>query len=474
MKYTDIEKQTRLRKERLDPNHYTIALLEEGRRVGLIDQSSLDAIQAEIMFILGQLILKYNQGESSSLKAETAQRILMSIFYAIDAFLSGFQNADDAIAILKTGSIGEIYANGLELLETCLADTRLLYQHIATNKLVIQNEAYNSTIDEALPDFFRNYDILFSAQDTMASIDYPLLFDDMRIQGIFYIKQYLEKLNYETQFCSLFPKENADRVLLNYGRVYRIDYREALINVFEILLTNSIFSVLSGNNALEINISEYQYELLQEKFIGLDQTFCSLYISEAIEVLLNELHLDQPRLRDYIGKFQSILMPRFLNALDHDSLANVIIVDSESLPSELTFDEGKSLNDESFRMVFDEIMECADTADKIALISSSIHSLGDFIDLLEADCLFADEFASLYNTLGDMELSILARLVFIEELRSNPQDFSLLKIEEQPLEMEWQVEYIRFLHSLCLDRLKSIDEYIKSSFRVTGSWGYLE
>lgn len=472
---TDIYKKNKIIEECLDPNQYILYLMREGYRVGLIDQDTFERLQTQIMLLLKDSIMRYTKGESTSVKTETAQSILLSVLYSINACISNFNHPDHAIDYLKAYNIKEIYEKGLTEVVACLTESKMLYKKIKNSKLDVPIIAYHSTIDEGLPEFFNNYDVLFSAQYTMASIDYPLLFDDTDLQGIFYIKQYLEKLDIETHFCSLFPIEAIAKVLFNYGKVYRIDYSEALINIFEIVLTNSIFSVLSGNNAKELSITQLQYELIQENFENLDQTLCSSLFNKAIEQLIAELHLDQPKLRDYIRRFKSVLAPRFLNALNNNSLANIIILDkNESFQFDVIFDEGKRMDDDSFRTMIDLMMECADSAEKTAIIDSYINSLGDFIDMLEADCLFGDEFKYLYNTLGDMELSILARIVFMEEMRCCSTAFSLQVIYEKPMDMEWQIEYVGFLQTLNKERLVSIEKYINSSFQQNSFSSFLE
>ncbi len=99
--------------------------------------------------------------------------------------------------------------------------------------------------------------------------------------------------------------------------------------------------------------------------------------------------------------------------------------------------------------------------------------LADYIDLLEADCLFADEHATLFSALGDMELSVLARIVFIEEIRTQSQSFSVQNLPLISPEMQWQIEYVIFLQGLNQERLNAIDHFIQSSF-LTDSWAYLE
>ncbi|OPY61804.1 MAG: hypothetical protein A4E56_01816 [Pelotomaculum sp. PtaU1.Bin065] len=475
MKCTDIEIKTIVNKERLDPNQYTLSLLKEGRRAGLIDRRTVDNIQSQIMSLLASLIIRHTKGESTSVKVETAQSIFMSMLYSIDACMSNFNKPEAAVSFLETHSVEDAYKKGFALVVSCLTKTKALYQGVKDKKLSVPIKAYHSTIDEALPEFFRSYDVVFKAHDTMAGIDYPLLLDDTRVNGIFYIKQYLEKLEIENQFCSLFNNKDVGKLLADYGRVYRIDYREALINVFEVLITNSVFSVLSESEANKLNISRYQYELLLDKFKGLDHSQCSSLIRKAFEALAADLRVDQPRLKAYIHNSTSVLMPRFLSALDHGYLDHVVVLESEENHQfDIIFDEGKSMDDGSFRSVVRQIMECTDPVEKTAIITSSIHSLGDFIDVLEANCLFEDEFSALFNALGDMELSILARIVFMEEIRNEPTGFSVRNAAEKPMERQWQTEYARFLLSLSADRIRAIEQYINSSLQETGSPRFLQ
>ncbi len=467
MRYSNIEKHTPLKRERLDPNHYTLSLIREAEWLGMMDKQTVDSIQKQFMVLLGDLIIKYTKGESTSVKIETGQRIMLSILYCIDACTRSFASPQDAINLLTLSSIKEIYQAGLETVESCLRETEQSYQEIKNNKLDIPNEAYQSTIDQALPDFFEKYDVLFSAQDTMTSIDYPLLFDDMKMQGIFYIKQYIHKLDLETQFCRLFAPEEVTQLLYNYGRVYGIDYREALINIFEIILTNSIFSVLAGNKASELCITQLQLGYLREKFKDLASSQCLSTISEAVEALIGKLEIDQPELKKYMRDFIAVLMPRFVCAMENNTLANVIILDrEENLQVDIIFNEGDRLDNDSFCSLVEEIMEHTDPAEKAEFISNGVQTLGDFIDVLEADCLYGDEFRAVFDTLGDLELSVLARIVYMEELRSDSSSFSLLNAAEQDANRQWQVEYGRFVQSLSPDRLKSVEKHILSAVQV--------
>lgn len=107
-------------------------------------------------------------------------------------------------------------------------------------------DAYTLTIDESLPVFMNHYNVIFEAQNTMASIDYPLAIDNIELQGVFYIKQYLERLLIETRFCHFFNHHDLMYVLANFGRICHFNYRIELFNIFELMINNAVFSLLSG------------------------------------------------------------------------------------------------------------------------------------------------------------------------------------------------------------------------------------
>lgn len=447
----------------VESGQYTLALLLDGCQAGIIDQESVNGIHNEILDLLKDLIIKFTQDKSSSVRAETAQHLLESLLYAIDAATISFEDPADAVIRLKNVGVKQMYAQGLDLVMACVGVSRFLYRNIKANKLSMGTHAYNLTIDEALAGFFDTYDPIFHAQDTMASIDYPLLFDDMSITGIFYIKQYLEKLGMENDFCRLCNPASATRLLQRYGQVYAIDYRDTLLNLFEVMLTNAVFSVLVGNAPLELGVLPTQYELLRQRLIGASKEECAKLINESLEGIIRVLPVQPIGLADYIRKFTPLLMPKFWSGLQNDTLPNVMIIDSAvSHPAEIIFSQGHRMDDDNFRLLVEQLVDCPSGSTKATLISSSVHSLEDFIDVLEAECLFEGEFIELYDTLGDLELSLLARIVFVEEVRAAGPNFSLQRTLEKAAENEWQTAYVIFLQSLSLTRLASIQNLVHS------------
>lgn len=452
--------QNFIKKEKLDKNQYIFSLLNAGFTKGIFDRTAIENIKMQIILILKELIIRYTKGESTSVTVETAEKILNSICYSMDAYALSINSFNECIAVIKEKSVKEIYEKGVEIVAACVKKTKLLYSEVLQNKLDIPLIAYNDTLNDGIVDFFDKYEVVFNAHDTMASIDYPLLFDDMNIRGVFYVKQYLEKVNLENQFCKLFRKEDIIEVLNSYGKIYRIEYTEALINIFEIVINNSIFSAVLGRNVKSIKITKFQQGILIERFQKIKSCDLNSVVEAAVNEIINELQIDNFELIEYIFKYIDKLIKNIQNAIENKSLDKLIILDAcESLSNNaVVFEDGERINDDNFRLLVKKIIKCRDTEKKIEMVKDNIHSLQDLIDILSADCLFDNEFISLFNNLSDIELSVIGKDVFHEELRSD--SFKISNISSKDKEFEWQIQFVEFINNLSRERRVELQDLI--------------
>ncbi|GIQ71489.1 hypothetical protein DUZ99_19695 [Xylanibacillus composti] len=71
--------------------------------------------------------------------------------------------------------------------------------------------------------------------------------------------------------------------------------------------------------------------------------------------------------------------------------------------------------------------------------------------------MYGEEYEALFAAFGDMELAILAKIVFYEEPRSDSLD--LLGTQEWGTEypMEWQRQFVRSLRTMARKRLQAED-----------------
>ncbi|MEK3882302.1 DUF6179 domain-containing protein [Paenibacillus sp. PL2-23] len=450
-----------IRKSQLHRNQYTISLMNAGLRAGFLSSHEMLRIQNVFMQILQELINRYTQGESTSVTTETAENILTSIMYASDAYLYSFDEPEKALTYLKTIDVRRIYERGVEKVSQCFIETKQLYKEIMANKLEIPVVAYNMTIDESLPVFLRKYGIIFDAHNTMASIDYPLAIDDMQLQGVFYMKQYMERLKMETEFCSLFDQKELLELLVHYGRECRFNYRIELFNIYELMLNNAIFSILSGGEGDEVRISESQYKRLEQQFMSLTESQIRSVISDAMISLQQKLALHS-QLKEYMNGYKENLVQRVANAAKHNSLRTIIITEREegSKSLVLKFTEKDRMSDIQLRKLLHQIMACKRKEEKVKLILSNFQFFHDYLDMLESDCLYGDEYVALFHAFGDMELAILGKIVFYEELRSETLDLSSILLLENEHQIEWQLRFVQCLQQMNRERIQAIGNYM--------------
>ena len=417
--------------------------------------------QEELAALLKELIIKYTGKLCSSVKEDTAIKLLNSIMYSVNAYDNYDQKKN---TLLKTDiSLKEKYESGFEIVKINFEESKILYNEIKAGKLEIPLLAYNDTVDDALPGFFKYYDILFSAQDNITTFDYPILFNDMSQTGIFYVKQYLEKLNTETKFCILFKGRTLKKILKDYGEKYHVDYINTPFNVFEVIINQSIFSVLTGKFSYALNVSKHQFEVINKKLSGKDKIQISSIIDNAFNKLISILDIKDLNLLAYINKYKPTFENRFFNIYESGYLINMVIISDEVANDEkIVFKEGKRLSDEKFSKLIDDIMECENSTDKIHLISSNIHSLEDYIDLLDSNCLYEDEYTEAFKILGNMELAALGKTVFYDDLRCKTFSITtekLLKYKKEA-DTDWQVYYIDLILSLSDKKRQSIEQLI--------------
>lgn len=417
----------------------------------------------DALYILQNLIVRYTKGKSSSIKEDTAVHILNSIYYAINAYIKGSANSSKGFSLMVQDDIVKMYEGGIEILKKSVLECKELYREVQENKLHIPNEIYNYMIDTVLPYFFESYDIIFAAQDVTCTMDYPLVFDNMNIKGIYYIKQYLEKLKIETEFCNFFTQEAIRKLLRDYGRKYKINIIKAPINMFEILIDQSAFLVLSESSKEELTISMDEFKRISERLLGKSKEEVSLIVNRAFSKIISKFNIKNLKLIGYIKKYENSFKARLLIACSSGNLYNMIVIDKESNEEKcIVLKKGRKMDDHAFSCVVDEVTKCESVKDKLEIISENVHSLEDYIDILNLECLFGDEYKEAFQLLDDMSLAVLGKNVFYDDLRCNSFSISTerLLLYKDTLEYEWQKYYIDFLLELKGERIKNIEKII--------------
>lgn len=444
----NLETQLFIKRENLDETFYFQSILHEAYGLKLLSDSQFEKIQRQSIQLLTKQAERYTGKDSSSVKLEIGETIQQSIFYTIGIYLKSLPNPDRSLTILEQKSLLEIYQQGKELIETQLDRAKKMLTFIQDHSLVINNYAYNDTIQHGIPIFFPAYDACYAAQDTPASIDYPLSNDKMNLVGIEYIYSYLQKLILENEFCKNFTEYEIDCLL----RGYDAGYQDLLINIFELVLTNAVGSILSNKSMVQLDIQPLDRNHLQHKLENLsNEELCKL-LKDAHIQLCKDLNIKNELLINHIGGTVIDLTVRLKNALENNCLESIFVNLKEHQSQPISqFDDGEKMNDELFRKVANAIRECRLVSDKIVLIQREIHSITDLVDILAGYCIFDNEYDEVFQSLGDKELAIL-----IKRLPSYLLESDLLPDTHK----EWQLRLNKFYNEIDKTRKDVIKDLI--------------
>ncbi len=436
---------------------YTVNVLKWGYLNKQFSENFILSVQQDIGNLLKEKIKKYCKGLSTSVTVEVGEQLLEAIYYTIDAnFVNNF-NMDNAIDLFKKNSIKDLYEEGERKLKDLFDETRDLYERVCENKYDTELIAYNDTLIEEFGKSFDVYDMDFNPQDIDISVDYPLIFGDLDQRGIYYVKNYLETIEIENMFCNCFDNRDVETLLDINAKRYKLNYRDLLTNVFEIAINNTILSIIVDDDFEDFYIYSEEINYLKN---NLNQENVEQKVDEAVKKMVVSLNIENHDLLQYINLYKYRFIDQLKSALTENSLESMAVICDEYLDVDLSKNKltinPNTLSDEEFREILEEIQEESDINKKIEIIKTKINSFEDFNDILKADCFYGEDYNLLFDSLDELELTLLVRVMFYEEIEMGK--FNLLKelFKGSEYDYAWQEAYVEYMKNQMIDKISRI------------------
>ena len=318
----NIEAVNKIKRKNLDERNYFKTLIEEAYFNQILTDGDMANLQLQILQLLDERIYKYNGNESSSIRKEIAEDISNSNIYTISIYLKTFKNPDEAVRQIKEKGLRTIYQEGRKKINTMLNTIRVMHIKAKANKLNIQNDTYNDTLIAGIQGFLKIYDPDFKAQDMKITADYPLYNNLIgKLDGVEFIKEYLNSIYLENTFCKKFSEEKIKYLL--YG--YSCDYQKQIINIFEIVLLETIACKLVKRNIQNLTISTAElneiYNLLENK----EKTEVKNIIIKSYQDVLYEINLNNNAYKKYIERNIDGIIEMIINAITQNTLDKIFI-----------------------------------------------------------------------------------------------------------------------------------------------------
>lgn len=235
----------------------------------------------ELVPLVARLAKEYTAGESSSITYEKAQQFMEAVLYCIR---EGEEEESFSLIGKEECTPENAYEIGVKCVEEKTRKALAMYNDIMNSFRSYGNQCLYDTVAKGLPEFFKWYDVKYEPQNTILTLDYPVLANNPEHTGIDRIYDYLLCIQLEQKFLQKFPFEHVIRVLFEYHATYE----EEIDNLCEIVLRNLLIHILPGKD-----IKSVRNTIIQE-YCGNDGRMTE-YLSYAMDNILVRLKVAEDK-----------------------------------------------------------------------------------------------------------------------------------------------------------------------------------
>ncbi|WP_206458159.1 DUF6179 domain-containing protein [Anaerovorax sp. IOR16] len=423
----NIESISLIDQNKLKEDCYFESFIEEAYRCNFLSVSDIERIQFECIELLAHKVERYNGGDSSSIRMEIAENIMQSNLYTIGIYLKSFHKAEAAIEALREISINELYFKGTVEIEKKIRDAKYLHRKVLENKINIGYYTYNATIVDGIEGFFKLYNPEFDACENHITADYPTCNPIKNVVGIEFIQKYLEYIYFENMFCQNYMPEEIHHLLCGIDENY--DY--LILNIYEQIFTSAIGCKLAGMESRGLNLSDETIKYLYGKLNNKSSEEIQSTVNRAYCELKKELLINNDLQELYLEESLARISLNICIALNLKTLSKVFIVpDFPERKPKFFFSYGEKMDNEQYRYIVEELLQCRFLSDKLSIIESKIKSLADLEDIFFDAGFNPDEMDAIFKKLEISELAALAknhnlykRMEALDDLRESEQNF---------------------------------------------------
>lgn len=264
----------------------------------------------ELVPIVGKLAEEYTAYESSSITYEKAEQLMGAVVYCIHEL-----EETDYNSLISNGKISayRAYEIGASYVKEKVENALSLYNKLLPEFNHYENHCLYDTFAKGLPEFFKWYDIRFEPQNTILTIDYPLLKDISEYMGIDKIYEFIKCICLEQKFLNMFPENYVINILSKHNKYWK----ESMDNICETVFAYVIRHVLAGKSLTEFDLEEIDYSCLQELFMQTNLDNINKKLKNAVKVFIKNYYGNDEELLNYLSCAISGIVVRLKNAADY-------------------------------------------------------------------------------------------------------------------------------------------------------------
>ena len=277
----------------------------------------MDYEMEELVPIVGKLAEKYTSHESTSITYEKAEQLMGAVLYCIHEL---WESSGNAPSLNKKLSAQRAYEMGAAYVRDKTGKALDLYNRILPEFCHYENKCLSDTFVKGIPEFFKWYDIQFEPQNTILTLDYPLLKDISEYTGIDKIFEFIKSIGLEQKFLKLFPAGYVINILSKDNR----NWQESMDNICEIVFIHVIGHIILGKSLTVIELEEDDYSYMQKIFKQATLEDIKKQLTTALEIFIKNYYENDRELLNYLSGAISGIVVRLKNAADNKVLGNII------------------------------------------------------------------------------------------------------------------------------------------------------
>ena len=208
------------------------------------------------------------------------------------------------------------YETGAALVEQKVKASLQMYNEMMKSFSDYENVCLYDTVAKGLPEFFKWYDCRFEPQNTILTLDYPIIMDLSLYTGIDRIYEYILCIQLEQSFLKKYPHQFVMDILEKYSK----RYRTMIENLCEIVLMNICGHILAEKKLDELHFEAEDYQILLEKVGTKSLSEMKIFLKNTVEKMVREYYENDENMIVYLCKAADNIAVRIKNAAENDAL----------------------------------------------------------------------------------------------------------------------------------------------------------
>jgi len=246
----------------------------------------------ELLPIVAELAARYTSYEHSSIPYEKARMLMEAVLYCINEFAS----LQGSVSLANHVSAKDAYRHGRDIVLDKAKKLHQLYHTLLPEFQDYGSACLRDTVIRGIPLFLSRYDIHYAPQETLLTLDYPVLRDISSLSGVDAVLAYMECISLEQQFLKK----------LDYGyltgllRRYHEEYEALVENLCPVVLQNLFVHRLLGRTSANSGFDKGDYDALGHLLSGQSEKELTDSLMETLRLVAGHYNDNDGSLLHYL------------------------------------------------------------------------------------------------------------------------------------------------------------------------------